>query len=210
MGTKKQVERTGTIEVMAPREFAEACSQIRISLNHLEDKLAKDFPSLNEATASYHARVQEALRGYYGALTDAIGMERIRISEIGAAESSPYARLFPNFIKYLQQFGEAGISYHTDCVQELLRLGVFLKRGNDKHRFLGVLGIRTGLKEREYAGYIPTDIPEKEFFGCAIYHLASPDLGTGNFAFVRLVVEKKSDGTFERVDGFGNRRIEFP
>jgi hypothetical protein len=210
MGTGKPVERTENIEIMAPREFAESCSRIRTSLNQLEDKLAGDFPAVNETTAVSHRQVQEALYKYYNALTDAIGIERIRISEINPAESNPYAKLFPNFVGYLKQFGEVGIGSHIDSFQGVCRIGVFLKKGDDKHKLLGFLGIRRYPEQKEYSGYVPIKVSERKFHGCSVYHLSTPDLGAGNFAFVRLVAEKRANEDYERVDRFGNRKIKFP
>lgn len=209
MGTKKQVERTGHIELLVPQEFARHCTEVRIGLNKLEDQLVKYFPEVNGATADSHMQVQEALHHYYTALANARAVDRIKKFGVIAIEDDPFAHLIPNFVRYLSRFGEISSSSEIDVKQGLFRFGIFLKRENHEPRLLGLVGARRNPRQLEYAGYVPTELSEREFHGCPIYHLSTLDLGKGNFAFVNLFSEERN-GRMERADGFGTKGIDFP
>jgi len=210
MGTKKEIRRTGKIDMAVPLELRRPCFQMRANLNILETKLERDFPQVYEETAVAHLDLQEALKNYFNTLSNTIARRIIETSKVIALEDAPVSfSLFSNFVKYLKGFGEVGFSSLAAEKQGIRRCGVFLRKDKD-NKFLGLLEAVKSPLQLGYTGYVPTHDPEEKFYGHFVYHLSSPPVIEGiNFAYVRLFAQKIDDG-FERIDGFGERGIEFP
>lgn len=212
MGSAKPIQRTKEIEYIIPVELHDvhdACFKIRSSLNRLEIRLATDFPKINGETAISHNTLQEAFYNYCENLSEAVSRQKIGKSEIFSVSEDPYAKLIPNFIKYLRGFGEVGISSGVYPLRDFERVGIFLKRKLDEFRLIGFLEIRQNPDQIEYFGYVPINVPEEEFHKCPVYHLSVPDSAIGNSAFVRLFSETINRKPV-RIDCYENRGIEFP
>ena len=220
MGSKKQVENTGAIEQGMPPSLFDPCHQMRCQLNILEDLLAGDFSDVNGETSVAHSVLQEALGGYFHALTEAIVKKDLATGKVISSEQDSVSLLAPNFVRYLSRFGKVGFSYLPVNETELRKVGVFLRR--DEDLFLGSLELLRNPLEIRYMGYIPIGVSEEEFHrplvsnalegespSSSVYHLSGFNIPGLNSAFVRLFCET-INGQTSRVDGYGARGIEFP
>ncbi len=212
MGTNKSVKPTQELKVA--REISEPCLSVSSGLMHLEEILRDKFPEVNEETAAVRSMLQQAWYSCSGRISEAIEIDKIKKSRIFLVSEDIYAKQVPNFVKYLSQFGEPGFGCNVVSRQGFKRVGVFLTK-ESKQIFIGLFDITSdlkGLKILEYLGYVPTKIrSEKEFHNCYVWHLSDPPRIKGiTFRHVKLLAERNKEGQLERVDGYGDRGIEFP
>jgi len=215
MGSNKSVPRTKEIEVIIPaglHDVYDSCFRIRTGLNCLETILETDFLQLNRETAVSHNILQEAFYDYCIGLSEAATREKIKKSavvSIFSESADAYTYLVPNFFRYLNDFGEVGISSQVSKMEESHRVGIFLKGKANGPKLIGFLDVAqnsNNLESLEYFGYVPVFIPNLE----TLHHISlPPDLPGINFNYVRLFCEIR-DGKLYRIDGYSDKGIKFP
>ena len=77
---------------------------------------------------------------------------------------SSHRELIPNFISYLDQFGESGISRYFDVKKDSIRLGIFLRK-NSSPQLIGILKRNIDPISISYERYVPKSLSERDFFG---------------------------------------------
>jgi len=212
MGSAKPIQRTEEIEDIFPlglHDVNDACSRVRTSLNHLEARLAVDFPDINNETRAPNKTLRKAFYNYCMSLSEAASKEKIRESKPVPVYEDAHARLIPNFIRYLGGFGEVSISSCVCFSRDFERVGIFLTRKVDEPKLIGFLEIQQNPDQIEYFGYIPVNISSSEFFKVPVYQLSTPPDLWVNLIHARLFCET-IDGKPVRIDGYGNKGIEFP
>lgn len=218
MGSVKSFDPIGEVESVVPRALRGLCTVLRQDLRNLEGHIAFHYPLVYQSTGIQDLVLQLAAKDYFEGLAEARGLEIIQDSEILPPIKHPDSLLVPNFIAYLSQFGEVGMSSNYDYSNGSRNAGIFLRK-NDSSGLIGLLSItdspiqsEDSLLQIDYTGYvpIPKNVSEEEFLIAPIYQLSTPPKIEGvNLAFVRLSWEVK-DKKAIRFDEYEKRGIEFP
>jgi len=212
MGTKKSVHKTGEIERVIPEGLGsvlDCCFRIRTGLNGIENRIELNFPGIAAKTAVSHDNLQQAFYDYCRNLSEAYnrtGIENSSVLSVTGEFIVHYARLIPNFIQYLSEFGEVGISSQVWRIGESDRVGIFLRGNSNGPKLIGFLDIHQNPETLEYFGYVPVETHNPE----PLHHISHPPDITGvKLDYMRLFCEER-DGELFRIDGYLDRGIKFP